>query len=427
MLASATHPATRGLGQVLMRRCRMMHSLVDHPMRQQVAGLAHQRPFDRTQIPSIVSSITTTHKEPEMVDGVQCPLTTSNPGAADDAGYAHLKKLCEHFLVSPPPPTSSFFSADLAGTCQVRWERHTEVQTYTFIRAATAEDMASPFEPGSVPLNVIPAWWTASMPGSVVASTHVALLDQKSVISVVAEQERFDWIANQFGRSGMITAATVDCERFRVYSDWRTHADGFGRVLILSRMDDTASNKRSSAGKVLQRLIELEKYRVLALMGLPFANNLVPRIDALNGRLQEVMTIVGQAGQLEVAVQRQVLDELSALTAAALKLGASSHFRFSASNAYSQIVDDRIRFLEMQPIEGLPSMATFIQGTSHPALRTCQAVVRRLEALSRSSQLAADLLRTSLTVQQQADSTKQLSQIENTARSQLLLQESVEG
>jgi len=401
-------------------------------MRQAVTNLAHSRPFDRAPIPSIVSAITTTSKQPEVVDGVSCPLSFDDGASLQNgqAEYDHLAALCKHFMVEPPPADSSFFMADLAGTCSLRWERHTEVQTYTFSRAATAEEATSPFSSSSLPLSVLPEWWTASLPGTVVASTHYALIEHAPTLSfnsLVAREQRFAWIANQFGRSSMITAASVDSSRFRVYSDWRVHADGFGRMMVVSDMPPEASNKRSSAGKVLQRLIELDKYRMLALMGLPFARALVPRIDELNAELTSVMAAVGHAGQLDVTEQRRVLDQLSELTAASLKLGSSSHFRFSASAAYSQIVDDRIKFLGMETIDGIPSIHVFVQGTSHPAMRTCESVVRRLEALSASSQLAADLLRTSLNVQQQADNIKRLGQIQRNARSQLLLQESAEG
>ena len=142
---------------------RFAHSLADHPMRHSVAGITHQRPFDRAPIPSIVSSFTTTHKVPIALDGVVCPLRTANrlpTGAPDwstanDACFAHLRTLCEHFTVPPPHVGASFFTADLAGTCHLRWERHTEAMTYTFSRAATAEDMAAPFESSALPLSAV--------------------------------------------------------------------------------------------------------------------------------------------------------------------------------------------------------------------------------------------------------------------------------
>jgi uncharacterized membrane-anchored protein len=207
------------------------------------------------------------------VDGVRCPLHNS----ADDtsvhmaATHEHLSQLCRHFHVAPPHADATFFTADLAGTCTLRWERHTEVQTYTFTRPATEEDLPKPFE--SSPLTVIPEWWSASLPGTIVASTHFALLEVKAVRminKIVAQQQRFEWIASQFGRSSLVTAATIDSGRFRVYSDWRVHNDGFGRMLILSDMPPETPNKRSSAGKVLQRLVEVRaasSVRALAWIG----------------------------------------------------------------------------------------------------------------------------------------------------------------
>ena len=78
-------------------------------------------------------------------------------------------------------------------------------------------------------------------------------------------------------------------------------------------------------------------------------------------------------------------------------------------------------------VEGLPSMVTFLQAATEPAIRTCNSVAARLRSTASSSQLAADLLRTSLTVQQQAANSQSLQQIQDTAKTQVLLQESVEG
>ena len=42
-------------------------------------------------------------------------------------------------------------------------------------------------------------------------------------------------------------------------------------------------------------MIELDKYRVLALMGLPFAQELSRTVDALNEELMRVMDAIGDA------------------------------------------------------------------------------------------------------------------------------------
>ena len=80
------------------------------------------------------------------------------------------------FHTPPPPHGSTFFTTDLGGTCKMRWERHTEVQTYTFVRSATDDEIAKPFADSSVALGVIPRGWVAALPGLVLASVHVAML-----------------------------------------------------------------------------------------------------------------------------------------------------------------------------------------------------------------------------------------------------------
>ena len=83
-------------------------------------------------------------------------------------------------------------------------------------------------------------------------------------------------VAKHFQGQATVMGCSVDRGRLRVYSDWRTHGDGFGRILVHGVPDDNTPNKRTAAGKVLQRLVELDKYRALALLALPYAQKLTP-------------------------------------------------------------------------------------------------------------------------------------------------------
>lgn len=396
---------------------RSFASIVNHDLRSDVSGLLHQRPLQKVSLPSICSSITSTWKQATMIDGIMTPMAASRCYRKDyETDFAHLRQLCDHFHVSAPPPGATFFMADLGGVCSLRWERHTEVQTYTFTRSATAAEMQRPFDPAVVPVSLLPKRWLQTLPGSVISAVHAAVLAEPASCD-------FDQTAEHFHRSSSITACSVGDGQFHVYSDWRLHSDSFVRFVI-QLTPGTAPN-RTAAGKVLQRMIEVEKYRVLALMGLPYAQQLTPRVDALHHELQEVMDSIGATTDLHA--QRELLEKLRNLIAASLKLSSFSHFRFSASTAYSKVVDDRLDFLQMGRVEGLQSMADFICCAMHPAIRTCDLVASRLEKLESSSQLTADLLRTSLTVEQQSQNIQQLEQIQETSRTQLLLQECVEG
>eukprot|EP00965_Chrysotila_dentata_P063336 2099099-Pleurochrysis_carterae.AAC.1 len=146
------------------------------------------------------------------------------------------------------------------------------------------------------------------------------------------------------------------------------------QVTLYAWMPFASASQGGVAGQVLQQLIELEKYRVLACMGLPFAQAVGTRIDELNAELQSVMDDISLSRKNQfndLDTQRRLLDRLCALTAITLKVSASSHYRFSASSAYSKIVDDRISFLQMAEMQELPSMSAFLKRVLDPAIRTC--------------------------------------------------------
>ena len=125
--------------------------------------------------------------------------------------------------------------------------------------------------------------------------------------------------------------------------------------------------------------------------------------------------------------RREVLARLTRLAATGLKLSSVARDRFAASEAYGAIVDDRVKFLQMDAIPGVPSMASFISAASHPARRRCDATRARLEKVATSAQLTAEIMRTSLTVEQQARGNENLTQLNRTAHTQLVMQHNVEG
>eukprot|EP00958_Prasinococcus_capsulatus_P023950 scaffold3674_cov371-Prasinococcus_capsulatus_cf.AAC.7 len=375
----------------------------------------------------LVSSMTISNRHPVKVDGVLCPLSTPTLSSASasqayDTDYAHLRKLCEHFSVTHPPHGARFFIADLNGGARFQWERNTEVQTYTFYKKAMDEEIQKPFASDHVPMHFVPKDWLDSMPGFVLSASHVAFLDSTDE----DEEDKVNSLSKFFNRSEFITGASVDDDRFRVYSDWRMHEDSFCRFVIQCEPDHRP-NRRTAAGKVLQWIIEVDKYRMLALMGLPFSLRLSPRIDDLNADLQEVMRSVSHAESEGSTDQRQLLQKLCALTATSLQLSQASEHRLAASSAYSEIIQDRLHFLKMEAIPGVPSMEAFLHNALHPAQRTWNAVEARLAAVTANSQITAELMRTSLTVDIQSKNYRELEQLQNTAKSQLLLQETVEG
>ena len=188
-----------------------------------------------------------------------------------------------------------------------------------------------------------------------------------------------DELKHLFGDSDVITGCELDKGRFRCFSDWRAHGDGFNRIVAYHSANDKRAFVRSAAGKAVQRMLELDKYRMLALMALPLAQGISARVDSLNDELKHVMRSMDGVEKLDAGAQREILNRLTRLAAAGLKLSAIAHYRFAASNAYAKIVDDRVSYLQMERIRGIPAMSTFITAAVNPATRTCAAAQRRLD------------------------------------------------
>ena len=149
------------------RQLRQLHTMPEHPHKGTVAALLHQRPFQRVELPSMVSSITMMPSKWQATlrgcdhalysaEGNPTPLhIRASAPEQYEADYSHLCKLCAFFHVQGPPHGATFFTTDLGGACKLRWERHTEAQTYTFTRPAVAGEQADPFAESNVALSVI--------------------------------------------------------------------------------------------------------------------------------------------------------------------------------------------------------------------------------------------------------------------------------
>jgi uncharacterized membrane-anchored protein len=179
------------------------------------------------------------------------------------------------------------------------------------------------------------------------------------------------------------------------------------------------------AGALVQRLVELETYRTLALLGLPKAQELAPSINRIERRLAELTEELRGASAL--ADNSRMLDELTAL-AAELEAGAAgSLFRFGASRAYDEIVQTRLRIIGERKVGGLPTWSSFLARRMAPAIRTCATTEERQANLSRKLARAANLLRTRVDVELEQQNMELLKSMNARTRLQLRLQATVEG
>lgn len=328
---------------------------------------------------------------------IQLVLLVDPPEAADV-----LTKLA--ILLAPYgasiAPSDRFLTCAL-GDLIFTWERHSEFMTYSFLAPGEGKlfDLAS-FARG--------AEWIAQLPGQVIRSTQIAL---------VASTPDPATIAAHFAADDLVISDVAE-GRARIWSDFRLHEDGFGRLLIQDK-----GLEGIEMAQLVQRLQELGNYRKMALLGLPEAQAATPLLTALEQQLTDITARVAQPD----ADADTVLEALSALSAQLAQTLASTRYRMSATSAYAQICLDRIHSLKVAPVRGYGSLDDFTERRLLPAMRTCDAFSRRLEDLSQRAAWTSAMLRTRVDTALARRNRDLLASMDRRTGLQLRLQHTVEG
>jgi uncharacterized membrane-anchored protein len=222
-----------------------------------------------------------------------------------------------------------------------------------------------------------------------------------------------------FDRNSLAVAETSDGKAFFA-SDFHTDPAGFVRILVLDR-----GLGAEAAGALVQRIIELETYRTLALLGLPEAQRLSPSIGRIERRLSEVTEEMRRTADL--VDNHRLLDDLTALAAELEAGAAASLFRFGASRAYNEILQLRLQTIGERKVGDFQTWSSFLARRMAPAMRTCITTEERQENLSRKLARAANLLRTRVDVEVEQQNRDLLKSMNERTRLQLRLQSTVEG
>ncbi len=182
---------------------------------------------------------------------------------------------------------------------------------------------------------------------------------------------------------------------------------------------------RMQLGRIVLKLLEIETYLQMAFLGLPLAKSVAPIASDLGQKcalMLEKMTHISEPDE-----ESALLQELMAIAAEVEKLRASTNYRFSATFAYAELVNSRIKELDQQRVEGKDPLGEFVQRRFMPAIRTCDSVRRQLESLSKRLTRASDLLRTRVDQTIAEQNKKLLESMNRRSHMQLRLQQTVEG
>ena len=360
-------------------------SLRPSPLREKVLGEVHARPFRALTAPRTI---------------IHYAVLTSSEEAARDQAW--LTELCISRGGNGPANGARHHTLPFGGGT-LSWEQHAEFTTYTW-DGAIGTDVIFGEAPANHPFGA-----AFRAPGDLLVAVRLELR---------APRDSETW-RDHFDPSSLTVSEVYDGSA-TVATDFRQDRDGLTRILMFNK-----NLSEVQTGAVVQRLLEVETYRTLAMLGLFEATRLQPEIRRFEIELAEMTGQMKDASAL--GANQELLDRLSAL-AADLEAGATaSTFRFGASRAYDEIVKARFETLKERAAPGELSMATFLSRRLAPAMRTCQAIEDRQAMLSRKLARATTLLRTRVDVELEDQNRSLLQSMNRRARLQLRLQQTVEG
>ena len=363
---------------------------LNHPLRLSLAGEMHARPFMRIEPPERALHL------------------ALFAGDALDRHHAWLCALCESFGVSPPDREAGHFFHDF-GPYRLKWENHSEFSTYTF---ALRGPFDAPFEDD--PLRRLPQSWLAQLAGHVISAAQLAFVSAPDE-PLRANDPR---IGAQF--TGQLIAGARVMTGGAVWSDFQVQPDGVSRFLLYD-----IGLREFQAGRLSQRVLEIDTYRMMALLALPVARECQPVIREAETALAEISRELAVADSPDT--ERWLLERLTRLSARIEAVAEANDYRFSAASAYFSIVRARLHELREERIEGVPTFGEFMDRRLVPAMEFCDFVRRRQHELIERLSRTDSLLRTRVTMTQERHNSAILASLNKRAELQLRLQQAVEG
>ena len=317
-------------------------------------------------------------------------------------------ELCEHFNIKIINGAFDQLSVEL-GDFHLRWERHTEYSTYTFYRVGLFDEHF--IQPA---ISYVPKERLGKLLGELLVATHISLEYRRRPARSMSE------LADLFS-SNAIIGSKVSAGSASVWSDDQIHPDGFTRFLV---HDDNLRSRQVS--RLVQRLLEIETYRMLAILPLSMTREILPQLEQYEDQLIELMT-PNITSTSSIEDEQQLLVRLTALATEIEKIFAQSSHRFSASHTYNFIMQQRITELREERIEGLQMLYKFRKQRVISTMSTFDLVRSKLETLSLRLERATSMLRTRVDISMESQIRDLLKSMDARAYLQLRLQETVEG
>ncbi len=358
----------------------------EHPQRKAVLGELHARPFLPMQLPRRTYHFAF--------------MTDADEGTRDREAILALAQQ----RGAPPPAADARYHHFDFGPWDLRWEQHAEFTTYTW---STSRDAAEPF---SHPNPIASGEISFRAPGELIAAVHLSCIDRPKLL------EDFS------GLFDTQSLCVIDAagQSARVTTDFQVDPAGMTRFLV-----ESTGLTETRAGRLSQRLLEIETYRTLALLGLPVARAVKPELD----RMERDLAVITE----EIALiadnhhSQSLLRRISVIAGELEAQAARTGYRFSATRAYYAILNSRIEVIREQKHGMYQLISAFFNRRLRPAIQTCDATEQRQSRLSQRLARATELLSTGIQSDVEQQNRDLLKSMNKRAKMQLRLQQTVEG
>ena len=368
----------------------------DDSLRTTLHNEVHARPAARVRLPALVIFV-----------------AVLNEGIHREQEWEHLCRLPGQDNLPLDSLHGNFVRLILDGYT-VKWERHTEFTRYSIVQPLPDAATLGASQPDLLCAMRVAPQWLCAIPGRTVAAIQMALLHGDLTQETLLMEQAQTW----FGDTQLVASQLGNGHSWGV-TDFRIGADGFERILVIA--PPTTSQTR--AGRISQRLLELETYRLMALRGLPAAKQVGSLLADAEGALADITAGL----ERKSASDQELLDTLIALAARVERATAQHIYRFSATRAYDSLVGQRIAELREKAIPGTTTIGEFMQRRLSPAMATVAASAQRLSSLSERVARTSALLRTRVDIATEVQNQQLLEKLTRGQELQLHLQSTVEG
>ena len=240
-----------------------------HPLRVELHDEIHTRPRPDVAAPHAIAH-----------------LSVLRPRVQSGGRPEALLDWCTRNNIAPPSAQQSHFDASI-GSLRLKWERHGEFDDYTAY---------TPQCDGNHPFAVSPAdellrEVVKPESGQVIAALRMAI--------VPVDDGGFDSARPvRLLGSGVVGAAIADGDA-AIFSNFKLDEEGFGRFLLIDK-----ATRPSQLGRAVQRIIEIEVYRMMAMLAFPEARELGASLHRIEIDLAGLVARLDSAGPEEEPLGR---------------------------------------------------------------------------------------------------------------------------